>query len=428
MRVIKFSGMILFVFMFDISAFSQKEMSGDINLERLIEAALSSNPGIKDGSVRKEISKKEINLSKSALFPSVSTDASYSFTNQNSIGNDYGSVSTGANLNQTLWQNGKNRALIKQSEFLHKAAQSEFEAQKQDLILKVKFSYFNLLRYKELSKISENNVAQAELFLEAAKEKNRLGIGKYSDILKAKSELADARYFLKDNNYSLRDAENELERFTGLEISADSLESYSFQRKTLGYEAWDSNNLLKTAINNYPELKSLENIESSQEFYIKAVKSDMYPNVSANAGYNWYYNPAFKSQDVWNAGITIRWNIFNGKSKENQVKIAQLRKQSYQYQKADLLVELKKEIANQLNALNETQDQIRISKILKKSTAENLKMLKEEYRQGISSMLELTNARTDDFNAKAKYINAITGYELAKAQLERIIGVLNTKN
>lgn len=417
----------LLAFTFKMSAFSQEEATGDIDLERLIDAALSINPGIKDGFAKTEISKTEINLSKSALLPRISTDASYTLSNQNSIGNDYGSVSTGVNLNQTLWQNGKNKALIEQSEFLYKAKLSEFEAQKQELILQVKFSYFNLLRYKELCKISKNNVVQAELFLEAAKEKNKLGIGKYSDILKAESELADAKYLLQDNQYSLRNAENELERLTGLTILADLIESNRINKATIGYEIWDNDSLLGIAKNNYPELKSLENIQNSQEFYIKAVKSDFYPNVSANAGYNWYYNPIFKGQDVWNAGITVRWDLFDGNRRKNLVKMEQLQNQSYQYQKEDLLAELKKEIANRLNALSEAQDQIRISKVLIRSTSENLKMLEEEYRQGISSMLELTNARTDDFNANAKLINAVTDYELAKAQLERIIGVTNIK-
>lgn len=418
----------LLAFTFKMSAFSQQEATGDIDLKRLIDAALSNNPGIKDGFTRKEISKTEINVSKSALLPRISTGASYTLSNQNSVGNDYGSVSTGVSLNQTLWQNGKNKALIEQSEFLYKAKQSEFEAQKQELILQVKFSYFNLLRYKELCKISKNNVIQAELFLEAAKEKNKLGIGKYSDILKAESELADAKYLLQDNQYSLRNAENELERLTGLTILADLIESNRINKATIAYEIWDNDSLLGIAKNNYPELKSLENIQNSQEFYIKAIKSDIYPNVSANAGYNWYYNPVSKGQGVWNAGISVRWDLFDGNRRKNQIKIEQLQNQSYQYQIEDLLAELKKEIANRLNALSEAQDQIRISKILIKSTSENIEMLEEEYKQGISSMLELTNARTDDFNANAKLINAISGYELAKAQLERIIGVINIKN
>jgi len=427
-KVIKIFWIILLVLVIETVAFSQEKVVGDIDLKRLIDSALSINPGIKDGFAKTEISKTEINLSKSVLFPRVSTDASYALTSQNSVGNDYSSISTGVNLNQTLWQNGKNKALIEQSEFLYKAELSEFEAQKQELILKVKFSYFDLLRYKELCKISKKNVVQAELFLEAAKEKNKLGIGKYSDILKAESELADTKYVLQDNQYSLRNAENELERLTGLTVLADLLESYSFSNIALYAEIFDKDSLLNIAVYNYPELKTIENIQSSKESYIKAVKSDFYPNVSANAGYNWYYNPIFKGQDVWNAGITVRWDLFDGNRRKNQIKIELLQSQSYQYQKEDLLAELKKEIANRLNALNESQDQIKISKVLQKSTSENLKMLEEEYKQGISSMLELTNARTDDFNANAKLINAITGYELAKAQLERIIGVINIKN
>jgi outer membrane protein TolC len=426
-RGMKIFWICLLAFTFKMSAFSQEEATGDIGLERLIDAALSTNQGIKDGFTKTEISKTEISLSKSALLPRISTDATYTLSNQNSAGNDYGSVSTGVSLNQTLWQNGKNKALIEQSEFLYKAKQSELEAQKQELILQVKFSYFNLLRYKELCKISKNNVEQAELFLEAAKEKNKLGVGKYSDILKAESELADAKYLLKEYNYSLKDAENELERLTGITILADLIESSRINNATTDYEVLNRERLWKIAKKNYPELKSLENIQQSQNCFIKAVKSNFYPNLSAQAGYNWYYNPIFKSQDVWNAGITIRWDLFDGNRRKNQIKIEQLQNQSYQFQKEDLLAELKKEIANRLNALYEAQDQISISKVLIKSTSENLRMLEEEYRQGISSMLELTNARTDNYNAKAKQINAITTYEQARAQLERMIGVINIK-
>lgn len=419
--------MMLFVLLFAPVAFTQENVADDIDLERLINAALSINPGIKDGFTKTEISKTEINLSKSALLPRISTDATYTLSNQNSVGNDYGSASTGVSLNQTLWQNGKNKALIEQSEFLYKAKQSELEAQKQELILQVKFSYFNLLRYKELCRISKNNVEQAALFLEAAKEKNKLGVGKYSDILKAESELADAKYLLKEYNYSLKDAENELERLTGITILADLIESNRLNNVTTDYEVLNRERLWNIAKKNYPELKSLENIQQSQISFIKAVKSDFYPILSAQAGYNWYYNPIFKSQDVWSAGITIRWDLFDGNRRKNRIKIEQLQNQSYQFQKEDLLAELKKEIANRLNALYEAQDQISISKVLIKSTSENLRMLEEEYRQGISSMLELTNARTDNYNAKAKQINAITTYEQARAQLERMIGVINIK-
>jgi len=102
-KVIRTFLAMMLILIFQSEAFSQKELAGDISLERLIDAALSINPGIKDGFAKTEISKTEINLSKSALLPGIYSDAFYSLTNQNSVGNDYGSVSIGISLNQTLW-------------------------------------------------------------------------------------------------------------------------------------------------------------------------------------------------------------------------------------------------------------------------------------------------------------------------------------
>lgn len=419
--------MLILTISITLSAFGQTKTIDAVDLETLINAALKVNPGIKDGLVKTKISNEEVNLSKSYLFPRVSANASYTMTNQNSIGNNYGSVSSDLAIDQALWQNGKNKALIKQSEFLQKASQFDLEAQKQDLILNVKFSYHNLLRYKELTELSKKDVLQAELFLEAAREKSQLGVGKYSDILKAESELADARYRFQSMNYALENVENELERLTGLTIITDLISNDTSINKTFNYEAFSADSLFNIAIENYPELKSLENIESSQECYIKSVKSDMYPQISAGGGYNWYYDPAFKDRDVWNAGLSIRWNIFEGKRRQSQIEIEKFRKQSYQFQKEDLLVELKQEISSRMIAIRESKDKVRIATVLMQSTSENLKMLTEEYKQGTSSMLELTNARTDNFAAKAKYINAITDYELAIAQLERLLSETQIK-
>jgi outer membrane protein TolC len=89
------------------------------------------------------------------------------------------------------------------------------------------------------------------------------------------------------------------------------------------------------------------------------------------------------------------------------------------------LLNLCKEINNQFLTLNENYNQIGIIDTLLKSTTENLTVVIEEYKQGISSMLELANARTENFRAKEKYINAWYAYQISKVQLERTLGVTN---
>ncbi|MEN8193182.1 MAG: TolC family protein [Bacteroidota bacterium] len=413
---------------FEIALFGQQSPARVIDLNNLIDAAVTNNPAIKGGQLNVEITNNDIQIKKAELLPQISANATYGLSDENSLRNNYSFFRSGINVSQNLWKKGKYNSLVRQSKFIYQAKQSEFEAQKLDLILQVKFSYYNLLRYRKLYEISENNIFQAELYLDAAKEKNKLGVGKYSDILKAESDLADAKFLAKNYSYSLKESEIELSRLTGLPVIAESIPQNTILVGSNRLNVLERDSLLELAKISYPELQVIENIGLSQEYLISATKADLFPAVTANTGYSWLYNPVFSGQPTWYAGVAISWDVFDGKRRKNQVKTEMLRSQSYQYQKEDLLLELVKEIENILNAFNEVKNQIEISEILMKSTVENLKMLEEEYKQGISSMLELTIARTDDFNANAKHINAITDYELVKAQLERIIGVTSLNN
>ena len=169
----------------------------------------------------------------------------------------------------------------------------------------------------------------------------------------------------------------------------------------------------------------IDDLILSQEAYIKSVKADNYPKISAGAGYNWYYNPLFKANDFWNAGITISWDIFSGYRKKYQLKIENLQSDAFTYQKENLLLNLSKEINNQYLLLNENLTLIGIIEVLLKSTTENLNIVLEEYKQGVSSMLELANARTENFRANERYINAWYVYQVSKVQLERTLGLTN---
>jgi outer membrane protein TolC len=87
------------------------------------------------------------------------------------------------------------------------------------------------------------------------------------------------------------------------------------------------------------------------------------------------------------------------------------------------LLNLNKEINNEYLSFKENFNQIGIIESLLKSTTENVNAVLEEYKQGISSMLELANARSENFRAKEKYINAWYAYQVSKVQLERTLSI-----
>ena len=107
------------------------------------------------------------------------------------------------------------------------------------------------------------------------------------------------------------------------------------------------------------------------------------------------------------------------------MKIENLQSDAFTYQKENLLLNLSKEINNQYLLLNENLTLIGIIEVLLKSTTENLNIVLEEYKQGVSSMLELANARTENFRANERYINAWYVYQVSKVQLERTLGLTN---
>lgn len=407
------------------TADSQADTTTIINLDICIKAALDYSPGLKEGFAQAEIKSATILKAKSSQYPYLYADASCTLTNQNKSGDNYNSASYGINTNQVLWQYGKNKALIKQSEFLYQAELSNFNALQQDVIVRVKQLYFEYLKYLKLLNLSKNNIEQVEIFLKAAQEKKVIGIGKNSDILKAEADMADAGYILNTyENYILK-VRNELNGLTGLNITGKAQfpdELFTSENK---YSGISSDSLYSMAKSNYPELKVIDQVILSQEAYSKSIKADMFPKIGAGAGYNWYYNPLFKDIDYWNAGLSISWNIFSGYQKKYQLKIEKLQKDTYLYQKENLLISLNKEINNQLLSLNDNYQRIKIIETLLKSTTENLNIVLEEYKQGISSMLELANARTENFNAKEKYINAWYAFQISKIQLERTIGITN---
>ncbi|PLX08403.1 MAG: hypothetical protein C0594_06020 [Marinilabiliales bacterium] len=196
--------------------FSQKDNNRDLTLDDLIGLALENNPGIKEQSAKTEISSLQKNIMESSLYPQISSNTNTSLSNENSLNSKYYSINSGINIDQVIWQKGKNKEIIKQYDALYDAEVQYFEGSKQNLILKIRLLYSDLQRYSELNKLSVENIKLAELFMESAKEKNKVGINKYSDILKAESDLAEAQYNSSNYTWLIKNIETQLSLYAGI--------------------------------------------------------------------------------------------------------------------------------------------------------------------------------------------------------------------
>jgi outer membrane protein TolC len=97
----------------------------------------------------------------------------------------------------------------------------------------------------------------------------------------------------------------------------------------------------------------------------------------------------------------------------------------YENRKDEVKDFLAKELNNRLINLREAESQIKLTDKMIKSTSENLEIVKAQYNAGTGSMLELTDARINDLNAREKNIRAITAYRIARVILERLTKNMN---
>jgi outer membrane protein TolC len=176
-------------------------------------------------------------------------------------------------------------------------------------------------------------------------------------------------------------------------------------------------------VNQYPEYISVLNLVSAQQAKINQARSEQYPGLLLNAGYQWNYNPVFKNQDTWYTTLTLRWNIFKGNENSYRVQSEIIRKSILERQAEEVEIFYRKELANREISLAEATEKIQLTRDLISTTAANLETATAEFKTGTGSMLELVDARVAYLRARQNNIVAITEYRIAAAQLERLTGI-----
>jgi outer membrane protein TolC len=400
---------------------SSQTDSSTITLGQCIEAALNNNPRIKESGNEVSISELEVRTAESGLYPAFSTEVSGGLSNEYLRENNYGIGNGSITANQILWQNGRVKAAVAQAGYNRAAKGYSRETRQRELVLAVKTTYVNCLLQNRLYNIAIDNVSKAQMFLEYASERYRVGVARKSDVLKSEGDLSEAEFEAAGYMNSLEKARNELVMLTGLTAARVTNPENNLTPEHETYTS-SSDSLCLQALRNYPDLLMAYNMGLSQQVKIKQVAAERYPQLIFKAGYNWNYNSISQEQKGWYSVLALRWDIFGGNERRFRIQTEQMRLSVCQNQADEVKDYLVKEINNKLISLREAEKEIRLTDRLMKTTAENLEIAKAQYQAGTGSMLELTDSRITDLAAKQKNIRAIAAYQVALANIERLTG------
>lgn len=394
-----------------------------LNLAESIELALKNNQTIAQSMEDREIARWRYKNARRQSGASLNYNFSGSRYGQSAngskrIGNDFNNSLT---LSIPIYQGGRLKNQRLQSKYALDSAELTLEDTKQAIKLQTTQAYYEILRCRDMMKVREEEVNALQEHLNKSMIRYREGVVAKSDILASTVSLADAKqnYVTARGEYekSLADLNNIIGLPTETPLLIRDETNYTTYEPT-------EESCVEYALENRPDYFSAEYAIKQAEAAIKIAESARKPQVNASISKTAEGDRIFKADSrSWQAGLTLQWNIFdNGvtSASVNEMR-AQLRK--YQSVATQIADSIRLEVHNDYIDLRTAEENIATTKIAVARAEEDYHLAQIRYTEGVGLNLEVIDAQERLTQARTNYFSAFYSYYVAKASLEKAMGV-----
>jgi outer membrane protein TolC len=250
----------------------------------------------------------------------------------------------------------------------------------------------------------------------------REGVVAKSDILASTVSLADAK-----QNYVTTRGEYEKSLANLNNIIGLPTETPLLIRDETNYTTYEptEESCVEYALENRPDYFSAEYAIKQAEAAIKIAEADRKPRVDASISKTAEGDKIFNSDTrrSWQAGLTLQWNIFdNGVTSAgvNEMRARLRKSQAIATQIAD---SIRLEVHNDYIDLRTAEENIATTKIAVARAEEDYHLAQIRYTEGVGTNLEVIDAQEKLTQARTNYFSAFYSYYVAKASLEKAMGV-----
>ncbi len=412
------------------SEFASQPLSRDV----AIEYALSHNRLLKSSRQDVNASGEKVKESRADFFPRI--DSEYSFTQlQNQPFAMFDSIKafTGYNstnhwefeLKQPLFTGFNLTAQLNISKMDLKISEYRYAEVRLNVIQEVQRAFWRAILGEKLLKVAKDNVHSLEVQRQNAEANYKQGVVAQNDVLKADVALSHAKlqertaakqlviYFANLNQ--LLDLGTE----TKLKLSQGDVKPRGLP---------DQEELYVLAEQRRPEISAIKTAIQQAEEGVRAARSRYYPQVSAFVDYhregegffaekNAYYNV-----DNTAVGLKVDLNLFEGGKTNAAMKEWQYRKVGLDERYRNLRQQVLVQVEDAFEQLKVARANIETAYTALTQAEENERMTTIQYKEQMVIFLEVLNAQVFVSQSRVDYYEALYGYQIAKADLERATG------
>lgn len=327
-------------------------------------------------------------------------------------------------VDQVVYDAGQTKHAVRSAELGRNLAGEDQRRAEMDVIANVVRTYHGVVLAEEALKAADEAVRSAEADLERAEAVRRAGMSTDADVLsirvhlaamkeqqiRRRSDLDVARAALNEAlGLPLRTAHNLTTPLTPAEFEDLPLEEYE-----------------KASLRKRPDVRQAGLAVNLAETESASARSSLLPQIVAHGAFETdrqqFVNRGGAS---WVAAVSLRWNIFNGLADKARIHEAEfgLRRARAEQNRAEALVRLN--VHKAYADVRAAEQRIEVAKAAVSMAQESLRITKNRYENGLSSVTDLLRNETALLEAKNRYLAAVYDQRLAAAGLALATGTLS---
>ncbi|HWV58726.1 MAG TPA: TolC family protein [Longimicrobiales bacterium] len=444
-----------------------------LTLEAALETALDNNRELAEAQLQLEISGQQVREAWSAVFPTL--DLASSFTRNLEVpgtflpGEMVGRpgelvpVRFGAD-NSWVFSLRAEQPLFRAAAFIGVGAAERYRALQEEIVrgqvqavaTRVRLAYYDVLLAEESARLNENAVERVRRALEETRAMHRAGVSSSYDVLRLEVELANLEPMVRRARNAVSAAKRALAVELGLDVDQDievvgSLAGLDLDnvdqnepenRELLRFAGFAQpaesegarEEILDQALASRSELRQLDLMEVLRETELKVERSEYLPTITLFGSYQITAqqdgSPAFfgnsASQRTYGrlVGVQVTMPLFAGFSRPARVQQRKLAVRQVEVQRQLAAAQVESQVRTLLDQVDEAAERAAAQRLATAQARRGYEIAGAQYREGLGSQLELTDAELALRQSEFNYAQAVYDYLVARAMLDEATGLV----
>ncbi len=432
------TGILVVIFSFlSLASFAQDKKT--LSLQEAIDLSVKNSKQLKIGQARIDGASAAVKEATEKKLPSASISGSYlrlttaNIDLKSKSSNNNGNSGSTPKVNQAmygllnasmpLYMGGKIKYGIESSKYLEKAAELDVENDKDGVIQNTIEAFANLFKATTAVKLVKENLEEARQRAKDFSNLEKNGVLARNDLLKAELQASNTELNLLDADNNLQLANVNMDLMLGLPTTTQLV------LDTSGIEKKNDNRVLDDYINaaltNRDDLSALGYRKKAAETGVKIALADKYPALQLTGGYIAADIPrVFSVSNAVNFGVGVSYNIASLWKTKSKVQQAQAKVMELQTT-ADMMDDaIKLEVSRSYLSLLSNRKKIEVYAKAMEQAAENYRIVKNKFDNGLATATELLDADTAKLQATLSYTLAKADTFVAYNKLLETTGTL----